>query len=231
MQLGQRSSGSLLPPLDNTNPTQKELFAMQKEHLWAVGREKVLAAPQLYVDVDVEADGIAGFGSMVALGAQSPTGESFYSEIRPYSKKFLSGHRDFCNEHGLQYERLMDEAPLVEIVMERYRAWLESITQKTGKKAVFTAFNAAFDWAHVDYAFAKSRLDNLHGIAPFDLKTLAMPIVGWNWDHTKKSKLPPEILPDGDFTHHALEDAQYQQKIHFGLAALLGERYDHIHTP
>ena len=109
---------------------------MQKEQLWAVGREKVLAASQLYIDVDVKADGIAGYGSMVSIGAQSPTGESFYSEIRPYSKKFL-----------------------------------------------------------------------------------------------KKSKLPPEILPDGDFTHHALEDAQYQQKIHFGLAALLGTRYDRIANP
>jgi ribonuclease T len=196
-----------------------------KEQLWAIGREKVLAAPQLYIDVDVEADGIAGYGSMVSIGAQSPTGESFYSEIRPYSKKYLDGHRYFCEQHGLEHERLMKEAPVVEVVMERYRSWLDNITQKTGKKAVFTAFNAAFDWAHVDFAFAKSHLQNPHGIAPFDLKALAMPLVGWDWNHTKKSKLPTEILPDGDFTHHALEDAQYQQKIHFGLAALLGDVY------
>ena len=201
---------------------------MQKEQLWAIGREKVLMAPQLYVDVDIEADGIAGHGSMVAIGAQSPTGESFYSEIRPYSENYIKGHREFCETHNLQHERLMDEAPILEVVMERYRQWLESLVQKTGKQAVFTAFNAAFDWAHVDYAFAKSRLDNPHGIAPFDLKTLAMPIVGWNWDRTKKSQLPDEILPDGDFTHHALEDAQYQQKIHFGLAALLGDKYYRI---
>lgn len=202
---------------------------MEKERLWAIGREKVLAAPQLYVDVDVEADGIAGHGSMLSIGAQSPTGESFYSEIRPYSKKYLPGHRQFCEAHGLEHERLMDEAPVVEVVMERYRSWIESLLRKTGKKAVFTAFNAAFDWAHVDYAFAKSRLDNPHGIAPFDLKSLAVPVVGWDWDHTKKSKLPAEILPDGDFTHHALEDAQYQQKIHFGLTSLLGTRYDNAH--
>ena len=202
---------------------------MQKEQLWAVGREKVLAAPQLYIDVDVEADGIAGYGSMLSIGAQSPTGESFYSEIRPYSKKHLPGHRQFCEDHGLQHDRLMDEAPVVEVVMERYRHWLEAIVRKTGKQALFTAFNAAFDWAHVDLAFAKSRLENPHGIAPFDIKSLALPIAGWDWDHTKKSKLPTEILPDGDFTHHALEDAQYQQKIHFGLAALLGDRYECCH--
>ena len=196
-----------------------------KEVLLTIGKERVLSAPQLYVDVDVEADGIAGYGSMLSIGAQSPTGESFYSEIRPYSKKYLQGHREFCEQHGLEHQRLMDEAPIVQVVMERYRSWLEDLTEKTGKKAVFTAFNASFDWAHVDYAFARSRLDNPYGIAPFDLKTLAMPIVGWNWDHTKKSKLPSEILPDGDFTHHALEDAQYQQKIHFGLAALLGDAY------
>jgi DNA polymerase III epsilon subunit-like protein len=199
-----------------------------KEQLWSSGRERVLNAPQLYVDVDVEADGIAGYGSMLSIGAASPTGETFYSEIRPYSKKFMSGHRQFCEEHGLEHERLMDEAPLVEVVMERYRSWLADVSKKTGKKAVLTAFNAAFDWAHVDLAFAKTRLDNPHGIAAFDLKTLAMPLVDWNWNHTKKSKLPAEILPDGDFTHHALEDAQYQQKIHFGLAALLGTKYDNL---
>ncbi len=201
---------------------------MEKQRLWTEGRKKVLAAPQLYVDVDVEADGIAGYGSMLSIGAASPTGESFYSEIRPYSKRYLPGHREFCEEHGLEHERLMDEAPILAVVMERYRGWLDELSQKTGKKAVFTAFNAAFDWAHVDVAFAKSRLENPHGIAAFGLKTLAMPLVGWDWDHTKKSKLPPEILPDGDFTHHALEDAQYQQKIHFGLAALLGSRYDSL---
>lgn len=194
----------------------------KNEQLWATGREIVLNAPQLFIDVDVEADGIAGHGSMLSIGAQSPTGESFYSEIKPYSADYLPGHRQFCEEHGLEHERLMDEAPELNEVMERYNEWVKSAVQKTGKKTVFTAFNAAFDWAHVDLALVKSGIENPHGIAPFDLKSLALPIANWDWKKTGKNHLPQEVLPEGEFTHHALEDAQYQQKIHFGMAAILG---------
>ncbi len=199
------------------------------EQLWTAGSKIVLDAPQLFVDVDVEANGIAGHGSMLSIGAQSPTGESFYSEIKPYSPDFLPGHKKFCEEHGLQHERLMDEAPELKEVMERYDDWIKSISHKTGKKTVFTAFNAAFDWAHVDLAFIKSDRNNPHGIAPFDLKSLAMPLSEWDWKKTGKNHLPSVILPDREFTHHALEDAQYQQKIHFGMAALLGtSRYQSL---
>lgn len=197
-----------------------------QEHLWARGKRRVLDAPQLYVDVDCEADGIAGHGSMLSLGAQSPTGESFYSEIKPYSDDFIPANRAMIERHGLVRERLMDEAPEVHTVMEQYSDWLSDLARKTGKKAVLTAFNAAFDWAHVDLAFYKSSITNLHGTAPFDLKSLALPLgSNWDWEETHKRNLPPEILPEGDFTHHALEDAQYQQKLHFGMAALLGDRY------
>lgn len=203
---------------------------MEKELLWAYGREKVLAAPQLYVDVDVEADGIAGYGSMLSIGAQSPTGESFYSEIKPYSNNYIPSNKAMIEKYGLIRERLMDEAPEVKNVMENYKQWLSNLSKKTGKKAIFTAFNAGFDWAHVDLAFTLAGMENSHGTSPFDLKSLALPLADWDWDKTKKRLLPPEILPDGDFTHHALEDAQYQQKIHFGLAALLGDMYKKFTT-
>lgn len=199
-----------------------------KEQLWSAGRELVLSAPQLYVDVDVEADGIAGYGSMLSIGAQSPTGESFYSEIKPHSELYIPKNRAMVEQYGLVRERLFDEAPDITEVMSNYNDWLSDLTQKTGKKTVFTAFNAGFDWAHVDLGFTLAKLENTHGVAPFDLKSLALPIAGWDWAMTQKRHLPKDILPDGDFTHHALEDAQYQQKIHFGLAALLGNTYHSI---
>lgn len=195
-----------------------------KMEVFERGREIVLAAPQLYVDVDVEADGIAGHGSMLSIGAQSPTGESFYSEIRPITDDFKPGNREFCEQHGLQRERLLQEAPDATEVMTKFHAWVTEVSEKTGKPPVFTAFNAAFDWAFVDLYFIKAGYDrNPFGIAPFDLKSLALPLTGeWDWTKTSKNKLPEIIIPDGDFTHHALEDAQYQQKLHFGMAALLG---------
>ena len=197
----------------------------KKEALWEAGREIVLAAPQLYVDVDLEADGIAGFGSILSIGMQSPTGESFYSEVRPYDAKFIPGHRHFCEEHGLERDRLLREAPLLSDVVAQIQSWLTNLKELHGTSPVFTAFNASFDFSHVDLAFALAgQYDrNPFGYAPFDLKSLAQPFSGtWDFRTTKKSALPTEIVPDGDFTHNALEDAQYQQKLHFGMAALLG---------
>lgn len=196
----------------------------ERARLQERGREIVLAAPVLYVDVDVEADGKAGYGSMLSIGAQSPTGESFYREIKPISEDFVASQREFCEEHGLQRDRLMQEAQEYIEAMQEFADWLSELQAKYGKPPVFTAFNAAFDFAFVDLYFVKAGLKNPFGIAPFDLKSLALPIVGdgnWDWSQTAKNKLPTVIVPDGDFTHHALEDAQYQQKLHFGMAALL----------
>lgn len=169
---------------------------------------------------------------MLSLGAQSPTGESFYSEIKPAFSEYLLGHQAFCEKHNLERKRLIMEAPEYQEVMQQFAIWLEELTKKTGKLPVFTAFNAAFDWAFVDLYFVKSGYKNPFGVAPFDLKSLALPLTKeWNWSQTSKSKLPSIILPDGDFTHHALEDAKYQQKLHFGMAGLLGSRqYTNLST-
>jgi hypothetical protein len=199
---------------------------MTREEIWQRGQEIVLSAPQLYIDVDVEADGIAGHGSMLSVGAQSPTGESYYSEIKPYDEAFLAGHRQFCEDHGLQHERLLAEAPELQLVMGGFRQWLAELADRHNKPPVFTAYNAAFDWAHVDLSFLRAGVeDNPFGIAPFDIKSLAQPLSGaWDFSKTKKSRLPSIIVPDGDFTHHALEDSRYQQKLHFGMAGLLGRK-------
>lgn len=203
----------------------------QRAELWARGKEIVLNAPQLYVDIDVEADGIAGHGSMLAIGAQSPTGESFYSEIKPAFEDFNPSHIEFTQQHGLERERLLAEAPDMQEVMSQFHAWITQLQSMYGKAPVFTAFNAAFDWAFVDLYFLKVGIQNPFGIAPFDLKSLAMPLTNnWNWGETSKKTLPPIIIPDGDFTHHALEDAQYQQKLHFGMVALL-EKNKWLKTP
>lgn len=209
--------------------TEKLFNPDSKEHnkeleVFKRGREIVLAAPQLYIDVDVEADGIAGHGSMLSIGAQSPTGEFFYSEICPISEDFKPGNREFCEQHGLQRERLLQEAPDFTEVMAKFHDWVAQVSEETGKPPIFTAFNAAFDWAFVDLYFTKSGFGrNPFGIAPFDLKSLSLPLTGeWDWSETSKDKLPEIIIPEGNFTHHALEDAQYQQKLHFGMAALLG---------
>lgn len=198
----------------------------RKEQLWSAGREIVAAAPQTYIDVDVEADGIAGYGSMLALGAVSVNGAEYYSEIRPSSEEYIPGNRQFCEEHGLQRERLLDEARPFAEVMEEFHEWtVDNVCRTMGTRAVFAAFNAGFDWGHVDVSFARARLVNPYGVAPFDIKSLMIAYDRtWDWSGSGKDGFPEEIRPNEQFTHHALEDAQYQQKLHFGMAALLNNK-------
>jgi len=205
-------------------PQPDMILPTERSEIFLCGREIVLAAPQLYVDVDVEADGIAGHGSMLSIGAQSPTGESFYREIRPITDDHKPANRKFCEKHGLGRERLLEEASDAKEVMTDFYVWISEVSGKHNKPPVFTAFNAAFDWAFVDLYFIKAGYKrNPFGTSPFDLKSLALPLTGeWDWTKTSKDKLPEIIIPEGDFTHHALEDAQYQQKLHFGMAAVLG---------
>lgn len=202
-----------------------------RETLWAKGQEIVTASPNIFIEVDVEADGIAGHGSMLSIGAQSITGASFYSEIKPVTSDFIPDQKQFCDEIGLERERLLREAPEANIVMVQFMDWLSGQKTETGKPAVFSAFNAGFDWAFFDLYRYKAGFDpSPFGIAPFDLKSVAITLnPNWDWRETRTSKLPKIILPDEPYIHHALSDAKYQQKIHFGLAGILGnQKYEEL---
>jgi hypothetical protein len=199
--------------------------ALERELLWTEGRKIVQNAPQLYISVDVEADGIAGHGSLLEIGAQSPFGESFSSELRPWSKKFEPGQKRFCDEHGLERERLLREAPYYKKVMRDFRGWTESLAEKYDKPPVMVVANEWFDFSLIDYHFLKT-YNGVWPWNPFRLRALALGSLAqglsrnWDWTENRMGRLPRLILPDRNLTHRALADAQDQQLIHFGLAAL-----------
>ena len=196
------------------------------EQLVATGREIVQSAPQLYVDLDVEADGVAGYGSLLSIGAVSPWGEQFYRELRPTSDLYIPENRLFCEAHGLQHARLLDEGVPPEQALRQLAEWeadLRSTYQKRGK-SVLVAFNASYDFPLVNLEYARAKLDNPFGIAGYCVKSLAMAFQpDYDWAMTSKNRLPEELIPDGDFTHNALEDAVYQQKLHFAMVGALSE--------
>jgi len=200
--------------------------SLEKELLWQKGREILQNAPQLFIDIDIEADGIAGHGSILSIGATTVHDETFYSELKPTSEDFLAANRAFCTEHGLERERLLAEALDAEIVMHNFNVWVRKVSILHDKDPVFVGLNAGYDWPFIDLYFTKYGIKNPFGIAGDDLKSLVMPLGGnWDWNDTKKSRMPEAIKPEGDFTHHALEDAQYQQKLHFGAVALFAARF------
>ncbi len=189
--------------------------------LIATGKQIIENAPQLYIDIDVEADGKPGYGSLLSIGAVTPDGETYYTELQPGSNVYIDSQRAFCEQHGLQRERLKHEGLRPKTAMQDFQNWTVFQAERYGKTPVFSAFNAGFDFGHIDLEFIRYGLKNPYGIAPFCLKSLALALQpNWNWSGTIKDNLPSEILPPGEFTHNALEDAIYQQHIHFGLAAL-----------
>lgn len=193
------------------------------------GKLIVQEAPQLYIDIDVEADGKAGYGSLLSIGGVTPYGDEYYIEIKPDSELYIASQREFCEVHGLERERLMREGVPVKDAIQDFTDWTEHQRKTYGKKPVFAAFNAGFDFGLIDLEYCKAGMKNPYGIAPADLKSMALDLnPNWDWDETSKNKLPAEILPEGDFTHNALEDAIYQQHIHFGLAALKRQRLEKV---
>lgn len=199
------------------------------EQLVARGREIVQSAPQAFIDIDVEADGVAGYGSLLSVGAVSPWGETFYAELRPTSENFVPSQRDFCDKLGLTRERLMDEGEDPRRALRNFADWAVDLTNEHDKeRPILTAFPASFDCAWVKGSMFEAGIidDYPFGISGFCIQSLAMKLPAtrtWDWRNTSKGKLPAEVVPPDEFTHNALEDAKYQQKMHFGFAALLAE--------
>jgi hypothetical protein len=197
---------------------------MQHEQLVEQGRAIVQNAPQSYIDLDVEADGKPGYGSLLSIGAVSPWGEEFYVELKPTSNVFVRSQRDFCEEHGLERERLQKEGVEPRKALRDLARWTIQVANNHDKQgSVLTAFNASFDYPWIDIAMLQAGMPkNPYGVAGYCIKSLALALSDtYDWKQTTKGNLPTELVPEGDFTHNALEDARYQQKIHFALAAKL----------
>jgi len=196
----------------------------QHEQLVESGQNVIRQAPQLFIDLDVEADGIPGYGSLLSIGAVSPWGETFYTELKPASEKYLPTNRVFAEAHGLERERLLAKGEDPVVAAQNLARWSVELAEAHGKdRPVLTAFNASFDFPWIDLAMKEAgHNDNPFGVAGFCIKSLAMALPGaYDWRKTAKGALPAELIPPGDFTHNALEDAIYQQQIHFALAGKL----------
>ncbi len=193
------------------------------------GREILQAAPQLYVDLDVESDGWPGYGSLLSVGAVSPWGEQFYRELQPTDGLHIPDNREFCRKHGLDYERLMDEGMKPAQAMHELTEWQAAIKNRYGKigKSILTAFNASYDFPMVNLEYLKAGLENPFDITGYCIQSLAMALRNdYDWRNVSKKRLPAEVVPGGAFTHNALEDALWQQELHFAMAGLLNERQD-----
>jgi len=190
------------------------------------GRAIVQDAPELFIDIDVEADGIAGCGSLLSIGAVDPWGGTFYRELKPLDERgFLHDYREFNDAHGMEHQRLLNEGVEPARALREFAEWASEGREKYRKTGgiALVGFNASYDFPLVNLELAKAKIESPFGIAGYCIKSLAMALKHeeYSWKQTSKGKLPATVLPMGDFTHHALDDARYQQLIHYGLVGVL----------
>ena len=164
--------------------------------------------PELYVAVDVEADGpIPGPYSMISLGmAVAGRPElSFYTEVRPISDDFVPAALAVS---GLDRERLLLQAPPAEQAMRAAAGWVQDL-RRIGRP-VFLAAPAVWDGMFVHWYFVR-----FTGASPFgptgsgvDLRSYWMGRTGCEWVQTRKNLIKRALgLTDLPHTHHAGEDA------------------------
>ena len=164
--------------------------------------------PELYVAVDVEADGpIPGPYSMLSLGmaVAGRTDLTFYTELRPISDDFVP---QALAVSGLDRDRLLDEAPDAAQAMAAAAKWVNGL-RRIGRP-VFLAAPAVWDGMFVHWYFMR-----FVGHSPFgttgsgvDLRSYWMGATGSEWVETRKGIIKHRLgLTDVPHRHHAGEDA------------------------
>lgn len=194
------------------------------EWLVARGRQIVQQAKQLYIDFDLEADGVAGHGSILQIGAISPWGETFEAKLQPSSERFVPSQRKFCEAHGLRRDWLCRYGQNQDDVMRSFAVWAEGLAQRHNKTSiVLTAFNTGFDFPLVNLAQMQSGVISPFGFGGFCSQSYALAAFDHDWDKATIHWLAQEFGTPAELTHDALRDAKDQQIIHFVLAAHLEE--------
>lgn len=164
--------------------------------------------PELYIAVDVEADGpIPGPYSMLSVGMAVAGRDDlrFYTELKPISDEYVPAALAVS---GLNRERLIREAPEAKDAMEAAAGWVNSL-RRIGRP-VFLAAPAVWDGMFVHWYFMR-----FLGKSPFgqtgsgiDLRSYWMGVRGCEWVATRKGTIKHSLGLTGlPHTHHAGEDA------------------------
>jgi ribonuclease T len=167
---------------------------------------------EAYISVDIEAAGpFPPTYSMLSLGAVAVDvpQATFYVELRPVNENSVPGAMKVVGR-TLEYFAQAGHDP--EDAMAAFRGWLGSVT-KSGRP-VFVGFNAAFDWAFVNFYFYQYLGENSFGIGGIDIKSYYMGLSGCTWEDTRSSRIPAEFKGSSlRHTHNALDDAIEQAEL------------------
>jgi hypothetical protein len=95
--------------------------------------------------------------------------------------------------------------------MAEFEGWIRSVSGE--RSPVFVGFNAAFDWAFVNWYLHTYLGRNPFGVSPLDIKAYFMGLKGSSWEGTRSSRIPDAFKGPTEQTHNALDDARSQAQM------------------
>ncbi len=181
----------------------------------------------IYFSADVESDGpIPGRYSMLSFALVAvatfdgehfarldPSESARYWELQPIFDRF---DPEALSINGLDRERLQREGRVPAEAMQEANRWVRHVAG--GRRAVFVAYPAAFDWSFIHWYFSF-----FVGSSPFghgtciDIRSLYIGAEGSTYAQSSKRHMPSELLPRAIHTHNALDDAIEQGELFSNL--------------
>lgn len=177
---------------------------------------------EFYIVVDIEASGPSpDLYAMLSLGAAtiSKPVQTFYREFQPDSDLYKD---DSLKISGLSMQFLAEEGSEPKQTLLQFSEWIQDVTPN-GKKAIFTAFNAPFDWMFINTYFHRYLGYNPFGHKALDIKALFMGFHRVPFLETSHYQICEHYGMQSSLSHHALEDAVQEAQI---LENLLAEIFN-----
>ncbi len=178
---------------------------------------------ECFISVDIETTGpTPGLYSMYELGAcvVGDDARRFYEELSLLKDGQAVPEALSACGHSIEELSLKGREPA--LVMRRFDEWVRKVS--AGKKPVFVALGATFDWMFVEWYFRVYAGENPFGHAGLDIKAFYMGLMKCRWDETKQSKIDARFQSDKPHTHNALDDAIQQADMFAKMLAHAGIR-------
>ncbi len=188
-----------------------------------------MAKREMYVSIDVEADGpIPGPFSMLSFGLAAcgtatagtftpadPAASTFYAELKPISDDF---DPSALAVSGLDRDALARDGRDPAEAMTAAAAWVKETA--AGATPVVVAYPLGFDWMWLYWYFLRYAKSSPFGHSRhLDIKTLYAARAGALITGSTKRQMPAELLSGRPHTHNALDDAIEQAELFQNLMA------------
>jgi hypothetical protein len=182
----------------------------------------MMAANEIYVSTDVEADGpIPGPHSMLSFGSAAYTVEK--SLVATFSANLellpgATGHPEtmaFWERNHAAWDATRTSLELPEAAMQRYVEWVDALPGRP----VFVGYPAAYDFLFVYWYLMRFAGRSPFSHSALDIKTFAMAMLKKGYREATKRNMPPRWFDALPHSHVALDDAIEQGALFCNMLA------------